>query len=166
MLTNADTYNIPPALAFALAWVESRFNPKAVNAANRDRSVDRGLFQLNNRSFPALTEEEFFDPWLSARYGLAHLRYCLDRGGSLVSGLAMYNAGAVRVATGDGAPKRTLDYVSLILDTRKRIERLYVEREPVAEDVEIAADVLVIEAAPSPVVPRLAHLAPILRMGR
>ncbi|MDR2515892.1 MAG: lytic transglycosylase domain-containing protein [Spirochaetaceae bacterium] len=166
VLANADTHNIAPALAFALAWEESRFNHKAVNTANRDRSVDRGLFQLNSRSFPALTEEEFFDPWLSARYGLAHLRYCLDRGGSIVSGLAMYNAGTGRVATGDGTPKRTLDYVSRILDTRKRIERLYVEREPETAEVEIVEVIPVIEDDPAPVAPRLAHLAPILRMGR
>ena len=54
ILTNAEIYDIPPALAVALAWEESRFDPAAVNTKNRDQSIDRGLFQLNDRSFPRL----------------------------------------------------------------------------------------------------------------
>jgi soluble lytic murein transglycosylase-like protein len=42
------------------------------------------LFQLNSRSFPKLSEREFFDPDLNARYGIAHLRWCLDLGGTEV----------------------------------------------------------------------------------
>ncbi|MDR0761326.1 MAG: transglycosylase SLT domain-containing protein [Treponema sp.] len=121
ILSNASAFDISPSLAFALCWAESRFNPAAVNRANRDGSIDRGLFQLNNLSFPKLKEADFFNPSVNAYYGLAHLRWCLDAGGSVVAGLAMYNAGTGRVKT-EGAPKRTLDYISYILEFQRKIE--------------------------------------------
>jgi hypothetical protein len=121
ILLCADAFNVPPALAFALAWEESRFNPHAVNTRNRDESIDRGLFQLNSRSFPRLETAAFFDPAVNARYGMAHLRHCLDTGGSEIAALAMYNAGTGRVNS-SGAPRVTLDYVNRILENRRRIE--------------------------------------------
>jgi hypothetical protein len=124
ILDNAARFEVPPSLAFALCWEESRYNPRALNRANRDRTTDRGLFQLNNASFPKLTEEDFFNPAINAYYGLSHLRWCLDTGGSEVTGLAMYNAGTNRVRSG-GAPKTTLDYVGRILRSREKIEGLF-----------------------------------------
>jgi hypothetical protein len=165
VLSNAEAFRIPPALAFALSWEESRFNPKAVNRANRDRTVDRGLFQLNSRSFPGLSEEQFFDAWQNTYYGMAHLRFCLDQGGSIVSGLAMYNAGTGRVTAGGGAPKITLDYVSRIIDTAARIEELYGQWDPPPVVVAVAEEPLP-AAEPSPsALFRLARLSPVLRMG-
>jgi soluble lytic murein transglycosylase-like protein len=124
ILNNADRFDIPPSLAFALCWGESRFNPLAVNRANRNRTIDRGLFQLNDESFPKLKEADFFDLGINAYYGMAHLRWCLDFGGSEVAGLAMYNAGTNRVNAGS-TPRRTLDYVSRILEFRRGIESLF-----------------------------------------
>jgi soluble lytic murein transglycosylase-like protein len=124
ILDNAEAFDIPPSLAFALCWGESRFNPLAVNRANRNKTIDRGLFQLNGNTFPKLKEAEFFNPRVNAYYGMAHLRWCLDAGGSEVAGLAMYNAGAKRVNAGT-TPRRTLDHVSRILEFRKGIESLF-----------------------------------------
>jgi soluble lytic murein transglycosylase-like protein len=124
ILDSADRFDIPPALAFALCWGESRFNLWAVNRANRNRTIDRGLFQLNNESFPALQEADFFDPRVNSYYGMAHLRWCLDSGGSDLAGLAMYNAGTNRVNAGT-TPRHTLDHVSRILEFRKGIEELF-----------------------------------------
>jgi len=121
ILDNADVFNVPPALAFALSWEESRFNPRAVNSQNRDGSVDRGLFQLNNRSFPNLENAAFFDIKSNAHYGVGHLRHCIDSSASEISALAMYNAGTGRVRT-QGAPEVTLNYISRILENRRRIE--------------------------------------------
>jgi hypothetical protein len=133
ILINADRFDVPPSLAFALCWGESRFNPLAVNRANRNHTVDRGLFQLNSVSFPKLGEEDFFDPAVNAYYGMAHLRWCLDSGGSEVTGLAMYNAGPTRVKAGS-VPRHTLDHVSRVLEFRTGIEYLfqteYVQRLP------------------------------------
>jgi len=121
ILSNADEFNVPAALAFALSWEESKFDPRAVNRRNRDGSVDRGLFQLNSRSFPDLELIDFYSINSNARYGISHLRHCLEAGGSEVSALAMYNAGTGKV-TSTGAPKVTLDYISRILENRSKIE--------------------------------------------
>jgi soluble lytic murein transglycosylase-like protein len=133
ILTNADIFDIPPALAFALCWGESRFNPLAVNRKNHNATIDRGLFQLNNKSFPKLREVEFFNPGVNAYYGMAHLRWCLNIGGSEVAGLAMYNAGTNRVKAGS-TPRQTLDHISRILQFQNGIESLfqaeYVQRIP------------------------------------
>jgi len=141
ILENADKFNIPPALAFALSWEESRFNPNAVNRYNRDGSIDRGLFQLNNRSFPNLEIPVFFDIEINAYYGLGYLRHCLDSGGTEVSALAMYNAGAGRVRS-SGAPEVTLNYISRILENRQRIESRFHARLIKEEETRLAESLL------------------------
>jgi hypothetical protein len=128
ILANANEFEISPALAVALAWEESRFNPYAINTRNRDGSVDRGLFQLNSHSFPRLELQAFFNPQVNARYAMSHLRHCLDIGGSVVAALAMYNAGTSRVNSA-GTPKTTLDYASRILYNHWEIENLFREQE-------------------------------------
>jgi soluble lytic murein transglycosylase-like protein len=163
ILANADIYDIPPALAFALCWEESRFKVRAVNRKNRNNTTDRGLFQLNDRSFPKLSENEFFDPQTNAYYGLSHLRWCLDSADSLVAGIAMYNAGTIRV-TSEGTPKRTLDYVSNILDSKQRLETLFEEHrwEPAALALAVVEEEPAkIEEQPAPFQkPRMALLSP------
>jgi len=133
ILDCADSFNIAPALAFALAWEESRLNPYAVNNKNRDGSIDRGLFQLNNRSFPRLEVQAFFNPGINAQHGMSHLRHCLDVGGSEIAALAMYNAGANRVNS-SGAPKSTLDYISRIMENRREIENLFQKQEALFQE--------------------------------
>lgn len=123
ILEAADKNDIPLSLAFALAYTESRYNVNAVNK-NTNASVDRGLFQLNNKSFPGLTEAEFFDPYVSAKYGMSHLRFCLDTAGNEVSALAMYNAGTNRVRN-DSTPQMTLNYVSKIISYRQGLDELF-----------------------------------------
>ena len=123
ILQEADKNDIPLSLAFALAYTESRYKVRAYNK-NTNSSIDRGLFQLNSSSFPFLTEEEFFDPQISAKYGLSHLRDCLDTAGNEVSALAMYNAGTNRVRN-NGTPKMTLDYISSIVTYQQGLERLF-----------------------------------------
>lgn len=122
ILGYAEKNGIRPSLAFALALEESRFTPRAIN--DNGDSVDRGLFQLNSKSFPKLGENEVYDPEINARYGLAHLRFCLDEGGNEVAALAMYNAGNGRVGRG-ATPRRTLDYVYRVLAYDKNISNFF-----------------------------------------
>ncbi|MDR3162148.1 MAG: lytic transglycosylase domain-containing protein [Spirochaetaceae bacterium] len=124
ILNQAEEFDIPPALAFALAWEESQYNPRAVSKKNANGTVDRGLFQLNDRSFPRLSEQEFFDPRTNSYYGMAHLRWCLDTGGSELVALAIYNAGSTRI-NGDQTPRKTLAYASRILEFKERIEESF-----------------------------------------
>jgi soluble lytic murein transglycosylase-like protein len=119
ILLYASAYDIPLPLAFALAWGESQFNPQAFN--RNPTSVDRGLFQLNSLAFPRLPVEEFYDPRTNARLGMKHLRFCLDSGGNELVGLAMYNAGNIKVRRG-GTPYNTLTHIARILDYRKTLE--------------------------------------------
>jgi hypothetical protein len=124
ILAAAETHKVPPSLAFAVAWEESRYRPRAINTHNRNDSIDRGLFQLNSRSFPKLSETEFFDPRINTWHGIAHLRWCLDAGGSVIVALAIYNAGLTRVTTA-GTPKITLEYVERVLGSYQKIESCF-----------------------------------------
>lgn len=125
ILEEAEKNEIPLSLAFALAYTESRYNPKAVNK-NRNASIDRGLFQLNNRSFPQLKEEDFFNPAVSAKYGMSHLRFCLNVAGNEVAALAMYNAGTNKVRA-DSTPQTTLNYVGKIMAYQDKLDKLFAE---------------------------------------
>lgn len=125
ILAECDRNDISPSLAFSLAYMESRYNVKAVNQ-NKNQSIDRGLFQLNNRTFTKLSEADFFDPAVNARHGLAHLRFCLGTAGNTVSALAMYNAGANRVRS-DSTPQITLTYIGKIMGYKQNIEKLFAE---------------------------------------
>jgi Soluble lytic murein transglycosylase and related regulatory proteins (some contain LysM/invasin domains) len=122
ILDNSLKRGVRPSLAFALALEESDFRTDAFNK-NGD-SVDRGLFQLNSKSFPKLKIQEFYDPEINARYGLAHLQGCLEEAGNEVAALAMYNAGNNRVRKGS-TPQRTLDYISRILAYEDNISSLF-----------------------------------------
>jgi soluble lytic murein transglycosylase-like protein len=132
ILDAAAAYEVPPSLAFALAWEESRYDPQAFN--RNKASIDRGLYQLNSASFPKLKKEDFYDPKQNAQKGLAHLKWCLELGGNEVAALAMYNAGTGRVSAG-GTPKKTLDYVSRVMRREGAIaaefDRLVSARYPV-----------------------------------
>jgi soluble lytic murein transglycosylase-like protein len=136
ILDNALEYAVPPSLAFALAYEESQFNPRAIN--RNAESVDRGLFQLNSKSFPNMTIEQFYDPVLNARKGVAHLAYCLEEGGNEVAALAIYNAGYGRVSKG-GTPRKTLDYIARITKYASNLESLF-EAQVVARHVAMLKD--------------------------
>lgn len=123
ILEAADKENIPVSLAFALAYTESRYNVNAVNR-NKDYSIDRGLFQLNSKSFPRLSEKEFFDPKVSAEHGMAHLRFCLNTAGNDIAALAMYNAGTNKVRN-DSTPQMTLNYVSKIMEYKNGLDQIF-----------------------------------------
>jgi hypothetical protein len=163
ILVSADCFNIPPALAFALAWEESEFNPFAVNSTNSNGSIDRGLFQLNSRSFPHLEIQAFFSPDINSWHGMSHLRYCIDTGRSEIAALAIYNAGTGRV-TSSGAPKSTLDYISRILENKNKIENSFSELKSWYLEQQTELEILGEIAEEKPERPLLIPLKP-LRMG-
>ena len=125
LLKAAEKHGVDPALVVALCRQESRFNPRA-SGVNKNRTVDRGIMQLNSSTFSHLTEDDFYDPVLNADLGVGYLRKTLDLSGNAVAALAMYNAGPGRVGS-LGAPKVTLDYISKILAYREQLIRDYRE---------------------------------------
>lgn len=112
----SNKYDIPFMLSFSLMYTESRFLPDAINY--NAASVDRGIFQLNNRAFPHLHEEDFFNPELNASYGVAHLRWCISVSSSLEEALAIYNAGYGKVKSGI-IPDSTRAYIGKIQEYRE-----------------------------------------------
>ncbi len=126
ILTEAEKNDIPLSLAFSLAHTESNYNTNATNK-NANTTIDRGLFQLNSNSFPNLSEPDFFDPFVSSKYGMAHLKFCLNTAGNEVSALAMYNAGTGRVRS-NKTPQSTLNYVGKIMSYQKMLDQLFEEQ--------------------------------------
>jgi soluble lytic murein transglycosylase-like protein len=133
ILSAADSNDISLPLAFSLAWAESSFKVRALNY--NSNSVDRGLFQLNSRTFPNLKDEQFYDPQTNADHGLAHFRYCIEVGNDELVALAMYNAGINRVRR--GTPYSTLRYVAKILDNERKLiesfEQMLMDKGEIAE---------------------------------
>ncbi|MFQ3619521.1 MAG: transglycosylase SLT domain-containing protein [Spirochaetales bacterium] len=120
ILRYSDELDLSLFLTFSVAFVESGYNPRAVN--RNSGSIDRGLFQLNSRSFPHLRESDFFNIELNTQYGLKYLRQCIEIGGNDIIALAMYNAGNNQVVS-RGAPVSTLEHISKYVEYRKRLER-------------------------------------------
>jgi hypothetical protein len=123
ILDNSVNHRIPASLAFAIAYEESKFDPKAKNL--NSGTVDRGLFQLNSSTFPTLTEKDAYDPYRNAQEGLSFFKHILDISGNEISALAMFNAGRTRVSQ-KGAPIVTLDYISRIMTYERNISSLFV----------------------------------------
>jgi soluble lytic murein transglycosylase-like protein len=119
ILYHADRYDLPITLVFSLVWVESRYDPFAQNA--NPTSIDRGLFQLNSKSFRQLTHDDFFTPDINAQYGSSHLRYCLDLAPDVATALAIYNAGYSRVRVGI-IPPTTQVYIGRVLDYKAGLD--------------------------------------------
>jgi len=57
----AAAAGVKPDLAVAVAHCESGLNPSATNK-NKDGSIDRGLYQWNNKYHPEITDEMAFNP--------------------------------------------------------------------------------------------------------
>lgn len=98
-------YSIDPDYLRAIAWQESRYNPKAINY-NRDAkgkitSTDYGIMQINDatlrnfrKEYPALTPEKMrADPCLNIYVGAMVLRRNFNQYGAGWLAVGMYNAG-------------------------------------------------------------------------
>ena len=133
ILQAADSNDISLPLAFSLAWAESSYRVRALNY--NSASVDRGLYQLNSRTFPNLKEDQFYNARTNADYGLAHFRYCIEVGKNEVVALAMYNAGINGVRR--GTPYSTLHYVAKILNNKSKLvesfEQMLADKGEIAE---------------------------------
>ncbi len=118
ILYYANQQEVPLFLAFSLVQIESEFNWQAVN--QNPGSVDRGLFQLNNRSFPHLREQDFFNVDTNVSHGIGYMRYTLSEMRDTRRALAMYNAGKSRVVN-NTIPASTVIYVRKIMAYRDQL---------------------------------------------
>lgn len=63
----AKKYGINQNLAVKVAECESNLNPQAINI-NAPDSIDRGLYQINSKWHPHITDEQAFDPQFSTNF--------------------------------------------------------------------------------------------------
>lgn len=119
ILDSSIQHEVRPSLAFAIAWVESRYNPRA-RSINSSGSTNRGLFQLNSSVFEAQSEKELFDPFKNAFLGIAHLKEYMNVSDDEFTALAAYNAGLSRISD-KGVPGMTFAYISEISKMEQRI---------------------------------------------
>ncbi len=87
-------YGVAPGLLWAIAKVESNFNPSAVGY-NRDGSYDYGVMQINSRWADRLGLDVWntlADPCTNVKTGAAILADCLGRYGYTWEGIGCYNA--------------------------------------------------------------------------
>ncbi len=123
ILRHAERKSIPALLSFSLAWAESSFNPYAINA--NASSIDRGLFQLNSRSFYWLSDADFYDLDINSRHAHDYLADCMHRSSyDYKMALAMYNAGMYRVLLGM-TPLSTQRYVIKISAYYEELQQRY-----------------------------------------
>lgn len=93
-----NRFNIDPLLLFAIAEVESKFDPTAKNQ-NRDGSVDYGLMQINSQHLPRLRARGvtaarlLAEPCLSVHVGAEILAGMIARHGYSWTAVGAYNAG-------------------------------------------------------------------------
>ena len=119
ILEVCNRLSFPPALAFSIAWNESKFDPMAFNR-NPD-SVDRGLFQLNSKVFP-LSREAVYNLHTNTKHGLDFFKKIYDRTGNVADALAYYNSG-IPNAESPHLPASTRDYIRRILKDRIALDR-------------------------------------------
>jgi hypothetical protein len=63
----AKEMEVDPDLAVKIAKCESSLNPLAKNINSPD-SIDRGIFQINSKYHPEVSEAQAYDPEFSARF--------------------------------------------------------------------------------------------------
>lgn len=124
ILDNSVQHNVRPSLAFAVAYVESRYNPKA-RSKNTTGSLNSGLFQLNSSVFGVMNEKLIYDPYHNAKLGLSHLEEYLSLSDDEFSALAAYNAGITKVSE-EGIPGMTFKYISEVSIMERKIMNLFV----------------------------------------
>ena len=91
------TYGVHPTLLWAIAKHESGFNSQAVNRANKNKSLDFGVMQINSEwARPDRLGPEVWsnlgDPCYNIKVGAYILADCLRRYGHTPEGLGCYNA--------------------------------------------------------------------------
>lgn len=135
ILDNAVAHNMRPSLAFAVAYVESRYNPRA-RSTNRTGTLNSGLFQLNSSVYGKISEKSIYDPYQNARLGIGHLQEYINLNGDEFSALAAYNAGITRISE-KGIPGVTFRYISEVSIMEHKIMNFFIASIALSESMKL-----------------------------
>jgi hypothetical protein len=128
-ITRAALKNgVHPDLVYAVAAVESAFNPRAISSKGA-----LGLMQLMPETATRFGVADAFNPDDNVMGGARYLRHLLDLfRGDLRLALAAYNAGENAVRAADGIPpyRETRQYVVKVLKLFGGDRKPYVDRGP------------------------------------
>lgn len=98
-------------IAVAIAQAESSFNTNA-KLVNTDGSIDRGLWQINNRWHPEVSDAQAYDP-----AGAARAAYAISNKGTSFTPWVTFTTGAYKkympVATNPSDPGTFANYASM-----------------------------------------------------
>jgi len=97
-----DMYGVAPRLLWAIAHVESNFNPYTVNY-NKDGTIDYGVMQINSRWIPPLRLSPYHlisDPCYNIKVGAWILSNCMANYGLTWRAVGCYNARSERKRIG------------------------------------------------------------------
>jgi len=91
-------HGIPPLLLKAIAWKESRGDPRAVGPRLPDGNVAVGLMQINTVHLPSLAQygirrEHLFDACISQEVGVWVLANCIREYGATWKAVGCYYTG-------------------------------------------------------------------------
>lgn len=139
----AEAYDFPPSLIYAVIHTESHFDPSALSTADA-----KGLMQLTDDTYQwarrRLGEDkgdpnDLFDPETNIHYGVTVMNLLRQSFPNVETMLAAYNAGQGRVNSwlsdpaysNDGVTLHTIpyeetaDYVRRVLTAQKRYQQIY-----------------------------------------
>lgn len=89
-----EMYGVSPVLLWAIAKVESNFNPTAINK-NKNGSYDYGVMQINSSWYKTLGAERWdtlSDACMNVKTGAWVLSHCMKEKGYSWDGVGCYNA--------------------------------------------------------------------------
>lgn len=93
IISEAEAHGIDPAIVFAMAWLESSYNPENVG----DSGASIGLLQIQPRWHSGRMEKlgcsDLFDPFQNVTVGVDYLDELMGRYGEIGAALTGYNRG-------------------------------------------------------------------------
>lgn len=121
----ASYHGVDPWLLYAIAKVESDYNPAAVNRANRNGTVDTGLMQINSVHWPKLREHGIEPSALtnacaSTFIGAWVLSDAQRRYGKTWKAIAAYNVGSLNTP---GRTKTGWKYANKVYAAYEKLAR-------------------------------------------
>jgi len=94
-----ERYSVDPKLLLAIGMTESSLNHMSINKANRNKTIDVGVMQINSCHFKTLRKytnniNALYDPRFNINIGAWVLRGCTKKFGTTWRAVDCYNKGA------------------------------------------------------------------------